>query len=54
MKYKVTLTYKYTHTVEVEADSKSDAEDLAIQECDESNRNHDDWLYDSVASEVEE
>ena len=43
-RYIVKRTYKYTEEVEIYADSKESAEQLASS-CD-GERNHDDWLYD--------
>ena len=42
--YKVKKIYKYTETVEVEADSNTEA--LTLAEGLEGERNYDDWLYD--------
>ena len=50
MKYIVTNTYKYTATVEIEADSEEEALNLALGADDEHN--NDDWLYDSVVVEA--
>lgn len=50
MKYIVTNTYKYTATVEVEADSENDALEKALLLEDE--RNNDDWLWDSTVREA--
>ena len=47
-KYKVIKTYKYTAEVEVEADSKWDAEELSTEMEDE--KNPDDWLFDCNAT----
>lgn len=44
MKYKVKKTFKYTEEVEVEADSESEAKDLAMEI--DGDRNNDDWLFD--------
>jgi len=45
----VTKTYKYTETVEVEAETAEEACSLA--DSLEGQRNHDDWHFDSVAKE---
>ena len=44
MKYTVKKTFKYTEEVEVEADSESEAKDLAIEM--DGWRNNDDLLFD--------
>lgn len=44
MKYKVKKTFKYTEEVEVDANSESEAKDLAMET--DGARNHDDWLFD--------
>ena len=48
MKYTVTKIYQYTETVVIEADSESEAKDLAANT--EGERNYDDHLYDCVVS----
>lgn len=51
--YKVTLTYQYTHTLEVEACSREDAISKAVGQVDEESCNNDDSWYDASAEEVE-
>lgn len=51
MIFVVRNTYKYTATVEVEADSEMDALTKALGLDDEPL--NDDWLYDSTAKMVE-
>jgi hypothetical protein len=48
--YKVKKIFKYTETVEVEANSESEARDLAMEI--DGERNNDDWLYDCEAVKV--
>ena len=50
--YIVTKTYKYTETVTVEAESKKEAKDIAIDT--EGERNWDDTLYDIEAKEQQQ
>ena len=52
-KYKVVMTYQYTHEIEVEAESKYEAIQSAVELVDESNRIYDDHWYDSEATEIE-
>ena len=49
-KFLVTNVYKYTATVEVEADSESDALDVALGLDDQPNNDY--WLYESTAQVV--
>lgn len=49
-KYLVTNIYKYTATVEVEAEDETEAMQKALGLPDE--RNQDDWLYDSEVKET--
>lgn len=49
-KYKVTKVYQYTETVYVEADSVSEAEEVACEV--EGEYNNDDTYYDYYITEV--
>lgn len=44
MKYLVKKTFKYTETVEVDANSDSEAKDIAMEI--DGELNNDDYLYD--------
>ena len=49
-KYLITRTYKHIEELEIEADSKDQALELA--EDMEFDRNHDDLLYDERVEEI--
>lgn len=50
--YEVTLTYQYTHTITVEADSRAEAITAASYMVDEDNCNNDDSWYNAEAREI--
>lgn len=52
MKYIITNIYKYTATVEVEAESEKEAREIAIECKDEPN--NDDYLCDCKVQKVSE
>jgi len=51
-KYRVKLTYKYSAFVEVEAESKEDAENIAVQNSDVQEEFE--CLYDAEAKLIED
>lgn len=50
--YEVTLTFQYTHTIIVEAESRAEAITQASYMADEDNCNNDDSWYNAEAREI--
>lgn len=46
-RYKVKVIYKYSDTIDVEAESKEEAEKIALEECNEQCE----ILYDVIVTE---
>lgn len=49
-KFKIIRVYKHTEELEVEAENRSAAQDMALEE--DFERNNDDWLYSEEVIEM--